>query len=161
MAAYGTERPNTAPISDVLLYKTSIRDVDRTHGFAGVSGVLDELESRALNEDTKSLARLFEIFFISDGYVTEGVLASIGAVYKARPVFVLRTAHTYDSPKRDLIYKCIIFDVYYGPVFQGEYPSNVGELKGLGKQAARLLQMYDYYLKHPQDIEDWSVNPPE
>lgn len=159
-AAQGAEKKDLS-LSEALLYQTSIRDVDRTYGFAGVSGVLDELKNRALNEDTKSLARLFEIFFTSDGYVTEGVLASIGGIYKAKPGFVLEKAYPYDSAKRDLIYKGIIFDVYYGLVFQGKYPLNIGELKGLGKQVERFLQMYEYYLKHPQDIEDWSVIPPQ
>ncbi len=147
-------------ITEAVLYQTSIRDVDQAYGFAGVSSVLDQLKNRALNEDRKSLGRLFEILFTSDGYVTEGVLVSIGTVYKAKPGSVLQRAYAYDSAKRDLIYKGIIFEVYYGLVFENKYPLNIGELRSLGKPAERFLQMYAYYLKHPQDIEDWSVNPP-
>ena len=165
--AFGAERSNiaskekdkTVPISETLLYETRIFDIDRMYGFAGVAGVLSELKQRGLNEDAKSLIRLFEIFLDSDGYVTEGVLGSIGTIYKTKPRFVLEKVYPYESPKRDLIYKGIISNVYYGSVFQGQYPSNIEELKALGKQAERFLQMYDYYLKHPKDIEDWSVNP--
>jgi hypothetical protein len=155
------DRNRDLSISDALLYDNPIREVDRMHGSAGVWAVLDTLKNRAIDNDTRSLGRLFEIYFTSDGYVTEGVLTNIGEVYKAKPALVVEQAASYDSPKRDLIYKGVISNVHYGQVFEGEYPGNIEELRAIGGRSERFLQMYDYYLKHPMDIEDWSVNPPE
>lgn len=154
-------KPRETSITEAMLYDTDIREIDRNDGGAGVLQVLAELTRRSKNGDKRSLQRLCEISFSSDGYVSEGVSTSLAAVYRTKPEFVLRNVYDYESAKRDLIYQRILYEEYEGLFFAKQYPSNISELRALGEKSKRFLQLYDYYLQHPRDIEDWSKIPPE
>ena len=146
-------------LTESLLYETNIWDIDKKHGGDGVFTIVKELKTRALTEDAQSMKRLFDIFLASDGYLTEGVLETVCSIYEENPAFVLKNVQSYTPNKKDKIYKAIIYGTYYDLIFSKEYPPNIKELKKLGVSSKRVLQMYEYYLKKPKDIENWAIDP--
>jgi hypothetical protein len=147
-------------LTESLLYETNIWDIDKQHGGDGVFTIVKELKTRALTEDAKSMKRLFDILLASDGYIGEGVQETVCSIYEENPAFVLKNVQSYTQNKQDEIYKNIIYGTYYGLIFSKEYPPNIKELKKLGVSSKRILQMYEYYLKNPKDIENWAIDPP-
>lgn len=144
-----------------ILYEIDLYELDREYGDAGVFKVIGELEKNALRGDAKSLHRLIDLFSVSDGYVSEGLSVALAAIFEANPAFVLKNAYGLDGEKRDLLFKAILYENYYGALFENTYPPDFSEIKELGKYSERFVRMYEYYLKHPAHLEDWSVTPPE
>ncbi len=119
------------------------------------------MEERAIEGEERALKRLFGILSVSDGYVTEGVSFSISNVFSKDPAFVLRHAGSLMDGERDLLFKAIMMQLYYGQIFSGKYPPEFDAIRNIGGSAGRFVRMFEYYLENPAHLEDWSIIPPE
>jgi hypothetical protein len=160
-AAEGSKQKEPLELTVELLYEKPIREIDRELGFNGVTEVLGALKERASNGEVRALKRLFDILSVSDGYVTEGVSFALSEVFKKEPAFVLGNALSLDKDERDMLFKAIMLQLYYGRIFSGKYPPEFDDIRKLGEPSARFVKMYEYYLKHPEHLEDWSIDVPE
>jgi len=148
-------------INNHILYETDIMEIDREHGFAGVGEVILELEKRALAEDTKSLNRLFDLFSVSDGYVTEMLVNVLASTFEANPAFVLKNAYELEKERKDTLFTAILHENYSGLIYEKTYPADFDEIRKLGKYSERFVSMYEYYTAHFEHLEDWSIIPPD
>lgn len=153
--------PKSIIIDAHILYETDLLQIDREYGFDGVGEVVGELEKRALAEDTKSLNRLFALFSVSDGYVTEELVVVLASIFEANPTFVLKNAYELEKERRDTLYTAILYENYSGFIREKTYPANFDEIRKLGKYSKRFVSMYEYYTTHFEHLEDWSIIPPD
>ena len=148
-------------LDDVTLYATDIWEIDRKHGGEGVFRVMGELGERAGKEDSRALDRLVELLLASDGYMTEGLAVTLGDLFETNPGFFLDHTWQMEKKRRDLAYKTIIHENYYGDVLEKTYPTIWNDLKKMEVVSARFIRMYEYYIENPGHLEDWSVDPPD
>ena len=147
-------------LDDVTLYVTDIWEIDRMYREEGVFRVIGELGGRAGKKDAKALTRLIEILLTSDAYMTENLVVTLAALFKTDPEFFLNHTWQMEKERRDLAYKAIIYENYYGEVFGKNHPPIWNDLKKMGVVSTRFRNMFEYYLANPGHLEDWSVNPP-
>ncbi len=123
--------PKSMTMNAHILYEMDLYELDREYGDAGVHKVIDELEKNALHEDTKSLHRLIDLFSVSDGYVAEALSVTLSEIFEADHAFVLENTYELDKEERDLLFKAVLYENYYGALFENTYPPDFSEIKNL------------------------------
>jgi hypothetical protein len=117
--------------------------------------VVRELRYRAVNGDARALNRLIKLYLSCGDSLREGFGEELNSVYLCIPKRFLKA--TYRCAGRDKVYRWIIYDSYYDDVFGNREMPGRAQIEKYGRYSDRLLKMYDYYRRHPREVENSEI----
>lgn len=116
---------------------------------------IHDLRKNVMARKRRSLCVLMELNRLTKGEYAAPVVEAIYDAFYYRTSFFIFTASHYDERIEDLAYHAVINHSYVGLILDKLRPVEMYiKLIEMGEPSDRFRQMYDYYIRHPEDLRD-------